>query len=136
MQRYGLIHQLFGNLGIDLNSRFLVNPIETEPARRILLQESPLAGYQYHRAAGVWPFLRVGEALRLRREPGNLHDANAIAVWYKNEHLGYVPRRENRTLAQMLDRGERLEARIVRLLDDENPWRRIRFRVDLKSDRF
>jgi hypothetical protein len=136
MQRHRFIQQLFGNLRLDLNRRFPVNTIETEPALHILLQESPLAGYQYHRASGVWPFLRVGEALKLRREPGNPHDPNAIAVWYKNEHLGYVPRLENRTLAQMLDRGERLEARIVRLLDDENPWRRIRFRVDLKPDRF
>ena len=136
MQRQHFIQQLFGNLGLDLNRRFLVGRIETEPAHRILLQESPLAGYQYHRASGVWSFLRVGEALNLRREPGNPHDPNAIAVWYQNEHLGYVPRRENRTLAQMMDRGERLEARIVRLLDDENPWRRIRFRVDLKPNRF
>ncbi len=136
MQRHSFIRQLFGNLSIDLNRKLRAFRIETEPARRILLQESPLAGYQYHRASGVWPFLRVGEAIKLRREPGNPHDPNAIAVWYKNEHLGYVPRRENKTLAQMMDRGERLEARIVRLLDDENPWRRIRFRVDLKPDRF
>jgi hypothetical protein len=129
-----MIRHLWGYLRTGLDKRFVI--IETESAPRILLQESPLAGYQYHRASGVWPFLRVGEVLRLRREPANPHDPNAIAVWYKNEHLGYVPRRENRTLAQMMDRGERLEARIVRLLDDENPWRRIRFRVDLKPGRF
>jgi hypothetical protein len=134
MQRQSLGRQLFGYLRAGFVKRFVAIEFETIP--RILLQESPLAGYQYHRASGIWPFLRVGEVLRLRREPANPHDPNAIAVWYKNEHLGYVPRRENRTLAQMMDRGERLEARIVRLLEDENPWRRIRFRVDLKPERF
>ncbi|MEW8029029.1 MAG: HIRAN domain-containing protein [Candidatus Thiodiazotropha sp.] len=103
----------------------------TRPARRrVLLQESPLAGFQYHRAASIWSFLRVGEQLLLKREPSNPHDRYAVAVWFKNEHLGYIPRRENRTLARLLDQGERLETTIVRLLEEENPWRRIRFRVE------
>jgi len=134
MQRQSLIRHWLGSLRPGHDRRFVA--IDTESAPRILLQESPLAGYQYHRASGIWPFLQVGEVLRLHREPANPHDRNAIAVWYKNEHLGYVPRRENRTLAQLMDRGERLEARIVRLLEDENPWRRIRFRIDLKPERF
>ncbi|MET0069781.1 MAG: HIRAN domain-containing protein [Candidatus Thiodiazotropha sp.] len=100
------------------------------PRRRIMLQESPLAGFQYHRAAAIWPFLRVGEPLHLKREPSNPHDRYAIAVWFRNEHLGYIPRRENRTLARLLDQGEQLETRIVRLLEEENPWRKVRFRVE------
>lgn len=98
--------------------------------RRVMLQESPLAGYQYHRAASIWPFLQVGEQLHLKREPSNPHDPYAIAVWFRNEHLGYIPRRENRTLARLLDQGEQLETTIVRLLEEENPWRKIRFRVE------
>lgn len=129
MQRRTFLHTLSGVLGIGVNLTSYQLP--AEPKRRILLQESPLAGYQYHRAHGVWPFLQVGAALNLRREYGNQHDPNAIGVWFKNDRLGYIPRSENKTLAQMLDRGERLEGRIVRLLDDENPWRRIRYRVDL-----
>jgi hypothetical protein len=106
------------------------------PARRkIVLLESPLAGFQYHRAAAIWPFLQVGESLRLKREPCNPYDRYAIGVWFKNEHLGYIPKRENRTLAQLLDQGERLETTIIRLLDDENPWRRIRCQVTWIGER-
>jgi hypothetical protein len=129
---YGLIELL----GIGKNHRAYCAQHAVDPVPRILLQESALAGYQHHRAAAIWPFLQVGAALRLQREPANPHDPCAIAVWFKNEHLGYIPRRENRTLAQLMDRGERLEARIVRLLEEENPWRRIRFRVDLRANRF
>jgi hypothetical protein len=99
----------------------------------ILLQESPVAGFQHHRGAAIWPFLREGEKLNLVRECVNQHDPNAIAIYFRNDKLGYVPRRENATLAQMLDRGERLDAEIVRLLDEENPWRRVRFQVSLLS---
>jgi hypothetical protein len=95
------------------------------------LQESPLAGYQYHRASAIWPFLQVGEKLHLKREPCNPHDPYAVAVWFRNEHLGYVPRRENRTLAKLMDQGIPLEASLIRLLDEGNPWRKIRFRVEM-----
>jgi hypothetical protein len=100
---------------------------------RILIQEFPLAGFQYHRAAGVWSFLREGETLRLRRERHNRHDPNAVAVWFRNDKLGYLPRRENTPFARMLDRGLRLEGRIVCLRDHTDPWRRIRFSVALLS---
>ncbi|MET0090652.1 MAG: HIRAN domain-containing protein [Candidatus Thiodiazotropha sp.] len=104
--------------------------------RRVILQESPLAGFQYHRAPAIWPFLQVGESLHLRREPTNAHDRYAIAVWFRNEHLGYIPQRDNRTLARLLDQGERLETTIVRLLEEErNPWRKIRLQVAWVADR-
>ena len=108
----------------------------TIPSRKkVILQESPLAGFQYHRGPAIWPFLQLGETLHLKREPSNPHDRFAIAVWFKNEHLGYIPMRENRTLARLLDQGERLEATIIRLLDDDNPWRRIRFQVTWIGER-
>ena len=99
----------------------------------ILLQESPVAGFQHHRGVAIWPFLREGEKLNLVRESVNQHDRNAVAVYFRNDKLGYVPQRENATLAQMLDRGEKLDAQIIRLLDEENPWRRVRIQVSLLS---
>ncbi|HBH36247.1 MAG TPA: HIRAN protein, partial [Gammaproteobacteria bacterium] len=38
---------------------------------------------------------------------------------------------ENSTIAQMLDRGEKLNAKITRLLDENNPWRRVRISIFL-----
>jgi hypothetical protein len=99
----------------------------------ILLQESPVAGFQHHRGVAIWPFLREGEKLNLVRESVNQHDRNAVAVYFRNDKLGYVPQRENATLAQMLDRGEKLDAQIIRLLEEENPWRRVRIQVSLLS---
>jgi len=99
--------------------------------RTTLLQESPLAGFEYHRAPAIWCFMQEGDPLRLVREHLNPHDPNAIAVWFKNEKLGYIPKKENATLAQLMDRGHRLEARITRLLHTDNPWRRVRVRVEM-----
>jgi hypothetical protein len=133
MRRRNFLNSLLGGLGIGLGRPVYAKIAPLQSRRRLLLQESPLAGYQYHRASAIWPFLQVGERLHLRREPGNPHDRHAVAVWFRNEHLGYIPRRENRTLAGLMDQGERLEASIVRLLDDQNPWRKIRIRVEILS---
>ncbi len=92
-------------------------------------QEFMLAGYQYHRAEGVWSFLQIGEALHLQREPHNQHDPNAIAVYFKNDMLGYIPSNKNRLLAQVMDHGEKLEACITQLLSDSKPWRTVKFSV-------
>jgi hypothetical protein len=131
MMRRNVLHTLLGGVGIGFSRQVYAKIVPIQSRRRVLLQESPLAGFQYHRAAAIWPFLRVGEPLHLRREHGNPHDRYAVAVWFRNEHLGYIPRRENRTLAGLLDQGEHLEAHIVRLLEEPNPWRKIRLRVDL-----
>ena len=96
---------------------------------RLLVQESPLAGYRYAAAPEVWPLLRVGDLLDLSREPDNPHDPNAVRVEWRGRTLGYVPRRENAALAWGLDRGEPLRARITRLEPHPNPARRVRFEV-------
>jgi len=54
-----------------------------------------------------------------------------VAVYFKKDKLGYVPSGENGAVAQMLDRGEKLVAKIVRLTVDEDPWQRVRFDVFL-----
>lgn len=119
----------------NLARKIYTKTIHMPSRRKIVLQESALAGFQHHRAPAIWPFLQVGESLHLKREPSNPHDRYAIAVWFRNEHLGYIPKRENRTLAQLLDQGEQLEATIIRLLEDENPWRKIRFQVTWLGER-
>jgi hypothetical protein len=96
---------------------------------RMLVQNSPVAGFRYHAAAEVWSDLRVGDPLELAREPENPYDASAVSVSWRGRKLGYVPRRDNAALAWGLDRGEPLQARISRLAEHPNPSRRIEFEV-------
>jgi len=66
---------------------------------RILVQSSPLAGFQYHAGAAVWDEMKVGDALILAREPDNSHDRNAVRVTWRGQQLGYLPRAENGAVA-------------------------------------
>jgi len=96
---------------------------------RILVQSSPLAGFSYHQAPELWQGMRIGDALRLEREPDNVHDARAISVQWRGHKLGYVPRVHNAALAWAMDRGEILDARVSRLQPHRNPRKRIEFEV-------
>ena len=109
---------------------WLATRAQAKTARRQLeIQQSPLAGFQYHGGEHVWESLRVGDPLVLVREPHNPHDERAVALYWHGVKLGYVPRDENTAVAQMLDRGERLSARIVHLRESPDPWQRVRFRI-------
>ena len=126
MNRRTFFRQLFGSIGA-----VVVTPVVVADSRSVVIQESPVAGFQFHQGEAAWPSLFTGAPLALRREPSNPHDADAVAVYFKTKKLGYVPRAENRAVAQMLDRGECLEASISKLSISENPWQRIRMTITL-----
>ena len=96
---------------------------------RLLVQSSPLAGFNYHQAPDVWRSMRVGDAQRQARAPDNAHDPGAVRVEWRGHTLGYVPRAQNAALAWAMDRGEILDARVSRLQPHRNPRKRIEFEV-------
>lgn len=95
----------------------------------LLLQDSPLAGFQFHAGKKIWPQMRVGDRLMLIREPNNEHDRLAIRVEWQQQKIGYVPRRENSDIARLMDHGVPVFARISRLAQSRDPWARVRFEI-------
>lgn len=98
---------------------------------QIIVQRSPLAGFQFYDGKQLWDDMKVGDMLTLAREPENTHDTNAVRVEWNGNRLGYVPRRENSDVARQMDRGAPVKARIVRLTQARNPWQRIEFEIYL-----
>lgn len=99
------------------------------PSASKTLQTSSLAGFQYHHGEMLWSQLAIGQPLQLVREPGNAHDPRAVRIDWQGFKLGYIPRLDNAAVAQLLDRGESLEAVIVALNKSSNPWDRIKVEV-------
>ena len=128
MSKIHLIQKIVSRLIVFVFTKWI--EVSCQKARtKIPVQEFMLAGYQYHRADGVWSFLQVGEALRLKREPYNQYDPDAIAVYFKNDMLGFIPSSENQLLAQMMDQGESLEASIIQLLPGSKAERGVKLSV-------
>ena len=80
------------------------------------LRVSPVAGAgRHHAAALALEEAAPGGPLELRRDPGNPHDANAIAVHLPGgAQVGWVPREIAAELAPALDAGEPHAAVILR----------------------
>lgn len=91
-----------------------------EASARIVVQDSPLAGYQYYDGKALWHEIKPGDMLTLVREPDNPHDASAIRLEWRGRKLGYVPRRDNSDLARQMDRGMAAEARVTALRTRRN----------------
>ncbi|MDI6748817.1 MAG: HIRAN domain-containing protein [Pseudomonadota bacterium] len=96
---------------------------------KLLVQSSPLAGFQYHAGEALWDEMRIGDRLALIREPDNPYDRRAVRVEWRGVMLGYLPRAENEAVAAAMDRGEQIEGRIAALVKHKNPWRRLRIDV-------
>jgi hypothetical protein len=126
LQRRTFFRRLLGTLGAAVTG----SPVRAE-RDRVIIQESRIAGFQFHSGEAVWSSLSAGDRLKLVREPKSVHDPNAVAVYFHDQQLGYIPRAENSTIAQMLDRGEQLDARICRLVESSDPWERVRITVSL-----
>lgn len=130
MNRRGFFRRMLGLLGAGAVPP--VGGVAVAAERTLLLQESPLAGFQYHRGEAVWQGLRVGDLLEPIREPENRYDGRAVALHWRGHKLGYLPRVENCAASQMMDRGERLAVRIVGLTESPDPWRRVRVAVEVR----
>ena len=96
---------------------------------RILVQSSPLAGFQYHAGKALWQDMREGDRLTMVREADNPHDANAVRIEWRGQKLGYLPRAENRAVATAIDNGDAVDARIAKLRQHRNPWQRVLIEV-------
>jgi len=110
---------------------FLPKKIYSYEENRILLLSSVVAGFRYYDGEKIWKKLSKNDTLELRREPTNPHDRNAIEIYWNKIKLGYVPKADNSVIAQLIDRGNRLNAYITWLKEDENPWKRIGINIEL-----
>jgi hypothetical protein len=102
-----------------------------EVEQREILQVSPLAGFQHYAGAAFFPLMKEGDPLTLRREPDNPYDARAVRVEWRGSQIGYAPRADNVDLARLMDRGKRVEARILHLQKSRDPWKRVLIEIYL-----
>jgi len=91
--------------------------------KREYYDDFSIAGFKFADGLMVFDQLKVGMSLKLVREPDNNYDKNAIAIFYGEHKLGYVPRIDNKELSKFLDMGwaETFDCRINRISTDRNP---------------
>ena len=64
-----------------------------------------IAGIEYYKALFVINEIKVGDKLILKTEPQNIHDENAVEIYYKDTKLGYIPRSANYSISKIINAG-------------------------------
>ena len=85
----------------------------------VALLSTYVAGTAYHDAGAAGSTLRPGDWVALQRDQRNDYDPRAIEVRTRSGvKLGYVPRTDNHALANLIDAGFDVSARVQRILPD------------------
>ncbi len=93
-----------------------------------------IAGFTYWDGAVVFCELKIGTKLRLVREENNKYDPKAVAIYFGENKLGFVPRCENDAISKLCEQGygNIFEVRINRVSPEEMPENQIGVIVNLK----
>ncbi len=106
-----------------------------EPSRHI--DDFHLAGFAYYDGLDVIDELKMGQPVTMVREINNPYDEKAVAIFYKDKKLGYIPESHNSMISTMLYYGhdDIFEARIQAAYPDQHPERQFRIVVKVKDNR-
>lgn len=64
-----------------------------------------IAGFTYYDGVDCFDELSIGKEVKLVMDTQNKYDPRAVAVYYKDFKLGYIPRQENRIFYKLLTMG-------------------------------
>lgn len=86
----------------------------------IFLIRSFVAGWFHNMTAEqLLDELSPGQELELFREADNKYDKKAIVIRNKGEKMGYVPRRDNKILANLMDGGKLLVCKLNNIYEGD-----------------
>lgn len=98
----------------------------------ILVLECLVAGTSFRMLKNVAPSLQAEVKLKTKREADNKYDEFAVALYFENEKIGYIPRDKNEVIARLMDAGKDFFAGI-KAKEWEGNWLKIEVKVYLKD---
>ncbi|MDR3347000.1 MAG: HIRAN domain-containing protein [Helicobacteraceae bacterium] len=94
-----------------------------------------IAGFTYYDGAEVFELLKIGSVLELRAESDNRFDPYAVAIYFQERKLGYIPRDKNKEIHKflLLGHSDIFITRINSILPGEQPERQIGVVVKIRA---
>jgi hypothetical protein len=101
-------------------------------ARDILVLECLAAGTSFRKLDAIQPELKQTLKLEMKREGENKYDHFAIALWYQQTKIGFIPKEKNQVLARLMDAGKQFYATIASK-EIEGNWLKLEIQVMMKD---
>ena len=101
------------------NKKNTVNKTNTK------LLTTNIVGFIYYDGIKIEKLLKEGDRITIKRESDNLYDDRAIEVYWKDYKLGYIPRKHNKILSNLMDSNKTLLAEIRHINKYESYWNRV-----------
>lgn len=110
---------------------------ENSPVKRTHLANFHIAGFSFWDGSEAFEHLKIGTKLDLVREADNHFDPYAVALYYGEFKLGFIPRGNNRDISKYLDMGLDYiyEARIQRISPEEHPEHQVEVILYIKNQK-
>jgi hypothetical protein len=94
-----------------------------------------VAGFRFYKGMELLESMNEGDLLELVREHENEHDECAIALYWNNEKIGFIPREENMILSRLIDANALgLIAEITHLNKEVQPWENVHVAVSFLKE--
>lgn len=121
MKRSDFLQRL---IGVATLGKIPVSVLYTK--RKIYLLQCFVAGFRHYRGMELLGEMEVNDFVELKREPENEYDDFAIALYWQQEKIGFIPADFNETIARLMD-AEALPmlASITHLNKEVKPWENV-----------
>ncbi len=111
---------LIGSGGVDALAPF---------SREIYLLDIVVAGTSFcETIAELEPSLLPDTALKMIRQPQNMHDKLAIGVYFNDIRIGWVPMEHNMVISRLMDAGKAFFCRVEQTTKKGN-WVKVKAKI-------
>ena len=100
--------------------------------KEIMVLECMVAGTSFRKLDQVEAELLSTVALDMKREGKNEFDPFAIALYFREIKVGYIPKEKNQVIARLMDAGKAFYA-TIQAKEWEGNWLRLDVRVYMKD---
>ncbi len=125
MNRSEFLKNIIGLFGVAV-----LPPMAFKNYQKIYLLQCFVRGFQFNDGPQLLDVMKEGSLLDLVREPDNPYDACAIALYFNQRKIGFIPAESNEILSRLLDAEVvTLLAEITHLKKEAATWENVHIAV-------
>lgn len=99
--------------------------------QKIYLLQCFVRGFQYYEGPKLLQLMNASnKVIRLKREAQNKYDKYAIALYFQNHKIGFIPRESNKIISRLMDaQVMEFHAEITHVEDQAATWENVRLAI-------